>query len=238
MPDIIRQLTEEGIAAFGEWLRAGGLGPVPGDLIVDQKYARALGEATLPSYKVFADRYEFGLYLAEALRPFDSRAISFDHGLWSWLAAYFFDQLCPKTSDGLRSLRKEYVYIPIQPRIYYRHLVRTPWYLVHTHGEACKYLLVNPRSDDPAPLSRQAYLLDQLAARQFMIASPTLIAAAKLLYTNPKTGLPKRGAGAKGEGSPRRLALIANQLSLTFDIRDMPVESFMKLLPQEFRYLW
>jgi hypothetical protein len=61
-----------------------------------------------------------------------------------------------------------------------------------------------------------------------------LIAAARKLYTDRYTGLPKRGAGAKGRGSPRRLALIANQLALTYDIREMPVESFLKLLPSEF----
>jgi hypothetical protein len=237
MSDIVRQLTDDGIQAFGEWLRAGARGSVPNDLLTDLKYARALGQIALAP-KHFKDRFEFGSYLVESLQSLDSRAISFDRGLWGWLAAFFFDQLCPPNSDGSRTLRKEYVYIPSQTRIYYRHLVRTPWYLVHAHGEACRFLLINPRADDLAPLSRQAYLLDQLAARQFVIASPTLIAAAKLLYTNPKTGLPKRGAGAKGEGSPRRLALIANQLSLTFDIRDMPVENFMKLLPQEFRYLW
>ena len=35
-----------------------------------------------------------------------------------------------------------------------------------------------------------------------------------------------------------RLALIANQLALTYDIRDMPAESFLKLLPGEFSARW
>jgi hypothetical protein len=84
-------------------------------------------------------------------------------------------------------------------------------------------------------LSRQSYLLDQLAARQFVISSPTLIAAARRLFTDPRTGRQRRGAGAKGKGSPRRLALIANQLALTYDIHNMSVDQFMKILPREFR---
>jgi hypothetical protein len=116
-------------------------------------------------------------------------------------------------------------------------LVRTPWFLVSRHGEACRFLLAST-AGDAAPLSRQSYLLDQLAARQFVITSPTLIAAASRLYTDQKTGRLKRGAGARGRGSPRRLALIANQLSLTYDIRDMPIENFMKLLPDEFSQQW
>ena len=82
--------------------------------------------------------------------------------------------------------------------------------------------------------SRRVRLLDQLAARQFVIASPTLIAAARRLYTDPRTGRQRRGAGAKGKGSPRRLALIANQLALTYDIHNMSVDQFMKILPREF----
>jgi hypothetical protein len=31
-------------------------------------------------------------------------------------------------------LRRPYVYVLSESRIYYRHLVRGPWYLVRTHG--------------------------------------------------------------------------------------------------------
>jgi len=74
-----------------------------------------------------------------------------------------------------------------------------------------------------------------LAARQFVISSPTLIAAARHLYTDSRTGRQRRGAGAKGKGSPRRLALIANQLALTYDIHNMSVDQLVKILPWEFR---
>jgi hypothetical protein len=73
-----------------------------------------------------------------------------------------------------------------------------------------------------------------VAARQFVISSPTLIAAARRLFTDPRTGRQRRGAGAKGKGSPRRPALIANQLALTYDIHNMSVDQFMKILPREF----
>lgn len=94
------------------------------------------------------------------------------------------------------------------------------------------------RAGDPAPLSRQSYLLDQLAARQFVISSPSLIEVAARLYSDQRTGQPTRGAGARGSGSPGRLALIANQLSLTYDIHDMPVDRLMNILPEEFGARW
>jgi hypothetical protein len=185
----------------------------------------------------FLDRYEFGVALVQLLDSQDQQTVSFDQGLWSWLAAFFFEQLCPRDDDGKRALRKDYVYALSESRTYYRHLVRTPWFLVKTHGERCRFLLVT-RAGDPAPLSRQSYLLDQLAARQFVISSPSLIGVAARLYSDQRTGQPTRGAGARGSGSPGRLALIANQLSLTYDIHDMPVDRLMKILPEEFGARW
>lgn len=228
MSNTLRHFTNKGLSEFSKWLRAGAQGEIASDLLFDQVFSETMIQTELLNRKQFDDRYEFGSHLVQLLQPFKAREISFDRGLWAWLAAWYFEQLCPRDANGTRKLREENVYIPSETRIYYRHLVRTPWYLVATHSEASKFLLVSP-------LHQQSYLLDQLAARQFIIASPTLIAAARRLYTNPHTGRPRLGAGAKGPGSPRRLALIANQLLLTFDIRTMPVDKFMELLPLEFR---
>ena len=134
-------------------------------------------KSSIPEIPTFSDRYEFGLFLVTLLDPYDPHLISYNAGLWSWLAAFFFEQLAADT-DGKRSLRRPYVYVLSESRLYYRHLVRGPWYLVRTHGAEARYLLAPIRTDDSAPLSRQSYLLDQLAARQFVISSPTLIAAA------------------------------------------------------------
>lgn len=213
------------------------MGPVPNDLLIDNAYCEPLSKLVSMTTQQFSNRYDFGRFLAELLRPFDRQSLSYDRGLWSWLAAFYFEQLCPRDDQGKRALRKYYVYSLSEARKYYRHLVRTPWFLVSTHGEACRFLLV-ARADDQAPLSRQSYLLDQLAARQFVISSPTLIATAGRLYSDLRTGQPTRGAGAKGSGSPRRLALIANQLSLTYDIHEMGVDKFLKLLPDEFGGKW
>jgi hypothetical protein len=203
----------------------------------DTEFAERLSGNTSMPQKKFSDRYDFGLTLVELLSGYDQQQVSFDRTLWSWLAAYYFEQLCPQDENGKRALRKDYVYVLSESRKYYRHLARTPWFLVKAHGERCRYLLVS-RPGDSAPLSRQSYLLDQLAARQFVISSPALVGAAARLYTDQRTGQPTRGAGAKGSGSPRRLAIIANQLSLTYDIHDLPVDRLMKLLPEEFGARW
>jgi hypothetical protein len=237
MRNVLSRFTPAGLDEFVKWIRSGAPETVPPELLDDSSFAERLpGEIAMPLTQ-FLDRYEFGVALAQLLDGQDQQTVSFDQGLWSWFAAFFFEQLCPRDGDGNRSLRKDYVYTLSESRIYYRHLVRTPWFLVKTHGERCRFLLV-ARTGDPAPLSRQSYLLDQLAARQFVISSPSLIGAAARLYSDQRTGQPTRGAGAKGSGSPRRLALIANQLSLTYDIHDMPVDRLMKILPEEFGARW
>ncbi len=232
MPDVVRAFNEKGIAAFSKWLDAGAGGTIPPDLIEDDQFSEMLckSQSTITQYR---DRHELGCGLVELLKDLDSREISYNRGLWTWLAARLFDQICPINTDGARVLRRTYVYVLSNARLYYRHLVRTPWFLVSRHGDACRFLLA-ASTDDRAPLSRQSYLLDQLAARQFVISSPTLISAATRMYIDTRSGKLRRGAGAKGKGSPRRLALIANQLLLTYDIHDMPLDSFMKLLPDEF----
>lgn len=233
MPNILSHFTDDGVVAFARWLQAGAAGRVPSDLLSDPSFSTPIGQIEL-SDRTFDDRYSFGEYLVSLLSPFDKYTISYNRNLWTWLAAYYFEQICPPDESGLRQLRREYAYI-LDSKNYFRHLVRMPWYLVGTHGQTARFLLTPLQTSDPAPLSRQSYLLDQLATRQMVIASPTLVGAAERLYSDPRTGRPIRGtAGARGRGSPRRLAIVANQLSLTFDIRDMPVERFLKLLPEEF----
>jgi hypothetical protein len=235
MPEVVRCFNDQGLSEFSRWIRSGAAGPVPPNLLIDSTFSTPMTNASISDIPIFKDRYEFGVFLVDLLSAYDPHQISYNAGLWSWLASLFFEQLAPANVEGKRSLRRPYVYVLSESRLYYRHLVRAPWYLVRTHGAEARYLLAPIRIDDDAPLARQSYLLDQLAARQFVISSPTLIATARLLYTDPRTGRQRRGAGARGKGSPRRLALIANQLALTYDVRNMSVGQFMKILPQEFR---
>lgn len=88
------------------------------------------------------------------------------------------------------------------------------------------------------PLQTAATALVGTVLANGVVIEMHLVGAARRLYTDKFTGRPTRGAGAKGSGSPRRLALIANQLALTYDIRDMPTENFLRLLPEEFAARW
>jgi hypothetical protein len=73
-----------------------------------------------------------------------------------------------------------------------------------------------------------------LGSRQDVFGSRTIIDAAGLLYLD-ELGNPIRGATSRDrKGVVRRVADIANQLGLTYDLRTCPVPDFLNLLPPEF----
>jgi hypothetical protein len=90
MSEPLCRFTPAGLEEFVKWIRLGASGTVPRDLITDRSYSEPLSSDIVVSQKVFRDRYEFGKFLVELLKPFEHRSISFDRGLWSWLAAYYF----------------------------------------------------------------------------------------------------------------------------------------------------
>lgn len=230
-----RKLNDEGIARFSEWLAGGATGVVPVHLLADPQTSAPVGHVIHPApNRVFSDRYEFGQYLNELLAPFDAATLSQDRGLWTALAIVWFDQICPVRTNGARKVDKEYRYILSgNYRHYYRHLVRSPWYLVRQHGENSRLLLLAPRASEH-PLQRNGEILEQLGGRQFVLGSRPVIAEASSLYFDPAIGRPLRGVSGSGRGSVRRLALVLRQFDLTFDSESMVPGRLVGLLPKEF----
>jgi hypothetical protein len=182
----------------------------------------------------YPNRYEFGRDLTMRLSALDPAAISNDRGLWSWLALFSFDQLCPTGSDGKRKLDKQYRYILSSDyRHYYRHLVRTPWQLSRDHGPNSRFLLLGT-NDGADSLRRHGDILEQLGGTQSIIRSRPVIAEASRLYSDPLSGRPRKGAAGKGGGSIRRFARVLRQLDLTFDPELMPPGGLSAILPVEF----
>lgn len=240
MSDAVRGLNPDGIAEFQRYLQQlrGGLTQAPGnDLIFGPAFTTTVDPACTVERRMFRSRYEFGHYLSEQLTPLDRRTISRNAGLWTWLALYFFDQLCPPTSGGRRSPRSSEAYV-LPPkydfRNYYRHLVRTPWLVTSDHGEFAKVLLIPPGAAPNAPLATRGEIIEQLAARQEFLGNPAVIQAAYRLYFDGQRNKPRRGAAGSAGGSPRRLATILQQLGLTFDLGACHPSTITELLPREF----
>jgi hypothetical protein len=233
MTDRLRTLSDAGIAQFAGFLasiRAGGKDPVPYFLLTDDQTSSPMLTDVNIDRKPFADRFAFGEYLVSALQPLDRREIANSYSLWTWLALYFFDDICPLV-NGNRNVLEDAVYIldkVFNHQRYYRHLVRTPWLIVSDHGANAKVMLIMRDKGS------RSEIFEQLAARQDILGNPTVIGGAYRLYFDPTDERPKRGSGGKGAGSPRRLSAVVQQLDLTYDLHACTVEQFLALLPSEF----
>lgn len=240
MTDVVRILNADGVSRFERYLNQlrGGLDqPPPADLLFASAYTAVVDPAVVVEQRAFGNRYEFGTYLARQLTSLDRRAISRNSGLWTWLSLYYFEQLCPATTNATRKVRSIKAYVlptRYDYRIYYRHLVRTPWLVAIDHGNFAKVLLIPTGASDDAPLATRGEIIEQMASRQDYLGNPSIIEAAYRLYFDEKRGKPRRGAGGSAGGSPRRLAAILQQLGLTFDLGACRPETLHKLLPAEF----
>jgi hypothetical protein len=234
MPSPLHRLNDAGIARFAEFLSGGATQPIPEQLLLDPACSEPLRVRISPERRIFADRFVFGQYLVNLLAPLDAKLVSGDTGLWSALALFWFDQLCPPDANGKRRLAKDYSYILSSDyRHYYRHLVRSPWQLVRDHVANAKFLLLAP-TDGHHELRRHGEVLEQLGSVQSILRSRHVIAEVAQLYADPATGRPRRGVAGSGPGSARRLRDVLRQFDLTFDPDLLPAGRLIELLPNEF----
>ena len=233
MSDLLRVLNLAGIDGFTAYLQAlrGGSNAVPPKhLLVDEATSEAIDVDVLIDPQTFPDTFAFGSYLEGKLKALPRTELAFNHALWSWLALYYFEQICPEI-NGSRTVLEDAVYVlssTYNHRRYYRHLVRTPWLAVEENGDCAKVLLTNRGH------GKRSDIFEQLAARQTIFGNKTIIAGAYKLYFDETAGLPKRGAGGKGAGSPRRLVSFIQQIDLTYDLMACTPDQFIGLLPEEF----
>jgi hypothetical protein len=230
----LRKLNDEGIRRFAQYLADGAADEAPISLLDNPETSEQLVPTVIVSDRGFGSRYDLGVYLNSLLGAFDAALISGDRNLWTSLALLWFDQICPKRSDGTRDVKEEYRYVLSGDyRHYYRHLVRSPWYLLRQHGENARFLLVASKQNDH-PLSVHGEILEQFGGRQQVLASKPIIAAANKMYLDPATGRPRKGAAGSGRGSARRFGLVLRQLDLTYDPEVMPDNGLIQILPDEF----
>jgi hypothetical protein len=231
----VRVLNAEGLAKFTEFLaelRAAPSKAPPFELLTDGRYSDPFDPPVTLEQRSFNSAYEIGAYMIEVFESCEDRLISRNHGLWSWLALFFFDQLCKPDGSGNRKPLEDAVYVLEERfsfRRYYRHGIRTPWMAVKEHGEHAKVLLLT------SGRGMRTDINEQLGAYQHLFANKTIIASAYAMYFDATQQKPRRGAGGKGGGSARRLASIARQLELTYDLQECNPSKFLALLPKEFK---
>lgn len=175
----------------------------------------------------FANRFAAGEYLYFLFRESNISSLDEDRGIWAWLSAFYFDQLCP---DGTRP-GMDYRWVPSVNsfRNYYRHLLAGPYFIYRAHQDNPQLAMAVLAT----PLHRPGDIVEQLASRQEIVTNGSVMEVATRLYIG-EDGAPKPRAAGRGAGSARRLADVLTQLDLTWDLYDLSTEKLLDLLPAEF----
>ena len=177
--------------------------------------------------RTFVNRLAAGEYLYLLLGDSNISNLDEDRGIWAWLSAFYFGQLCP---DGTKP-GKDYRWVPAVNsfRNYYRHLLAGPYFIYRAHKDNPQHAMAVLAT----PLHRPGDIVEQLASRQEIVTNEAVMESATRLYVG-EDDTPKPGAAGRGAGSARRLADVLTQLDLTWDLYDLGPEKLLELLPSEF----
>ena len=229
---MLRSFNEEGVERFRAAIQAvrdgGGIERIHA-LVTDNRFSSPVSPEIDIDDSFFETAAETAEYLTEKLKPLPYGTILSDCGMWSWLAAFYFDCLCP-LQDSRRVPRADDHYIPAQHAWrYYRLLLLGPVGIYLTHGEHARILLAKPAHV-------HGDLAEQFTSRQDFAQNRGLVAVLDLLYWDVSKGRLKTGSrpNQPKPGTLRRFIAVAQQLDLTYDLQSMSGEQILELLPDEF----
>jgi hypothetical protein len=231
----LRRFNDSGLNEFREQLLTLKSDPTrdpPWHLLDDLRFTAPAVIGAVVERTVFTTRMEAAVAMNQVLGEPSPPGTDRDTGLWSWLALFHFDSICPRDGDGRRKVGAAHRYIleGTNHKTYYRHLLLGPYLIYRAHRDEPQraMVLLCQRPDSPGDI------VEQLASRQEIVSNPVMMRVATELYYDRVTGAPKRGAGSKNRGSARRLAEVADQFDVTWDLFAVPWHCLLHRLPAEF----
>lgn len=228
----LRQLDVDGHEAFRTCLANARTGAIDRDEFERQleslrRSGRSVDFELPDDVPEVATRAELGEYLAHVFRDASPQIVA-NRAIWTWLTLAYFDVVCPAKS-GAPGEDARYI-LADEPQRYYRHLLHGPYRVVTAHRaehDGLGVLLGNPPD-------RPGDVWEQIASRQDLIASPKIVRALGKLYYDARRDGAKSGAATKSPGSVRRFVNVAAQLDCTWDLWEVPLDTLLEMLPEEF----
>lgn len=233
---IVRAFTADGIESFRQELESMRAGPTReiSKLWSDSQLTEAVAGNAEIEMRSFASKLEFGTYAFACFsEKIPERVLRSTPGLWSWLACFYFDQLCPPDSSGRRKILGNEKYISSSTDIRTgmdKHLLFFPWKLVAIHGDRASWALAGALPTD-------SKVLRELSNSYRRNVSPEFLQMARDLYFDETKRVVRRGATSHNRpGNLRRLDRVMSQLDMTYDVFGLPPTELEELLPrQEFK---
>lgn len=229
----IRFFNDDGLNEFERIVREvreGNLKNIPEDLLFSDSYSEPLEPIVNIKRVDFKNKNELVPYIVEILSLRGNKHFYFNRGLWSWLAAFYFDNICPVDGNGKRKVNETAFYVLRDPKNYtkyYRHLLAYPCRLFSELDTSSKIFLIGS-------FLKRGEITEQFGAYQEIALNKGILDAANIMYWDDSVKNLKRGAAGKGGGSARRLVRIIRQYQLTYDLNSMNGKEIVGLLPSEF----
>lgn len=241
----VKSLNKEGIEQFLQWLKD-KQGNAPVSMLNDPQFCDELDTLyTVDLGRTFQTSYQLGKYLHETVfvSVTDVARLSSQTGLWAWISLAFIDCLTARSAQrkGKPLDIPHYIEVDSQQgrRLAYRLIARTAWRIVREHGDAAEIALGSQRS----PWGEMA---EQMTSRQEIFSHRSFWQVAYRLYRS-SSGEVRRGAtsqrpelarrdpkNAAGRGGVRRLPMTFKQFDRTYNVRIMPLENMLAILPAEY----
>jgi hypothetical protein len=231
----LRRFNDNGLLKFREQLLSMKSDPTiepPWHLLEDAAFTTAAPIEANVSREVFTTRMQAAVAMNRLIGDRPPPGTDRDTGLWSWLALFFFDSICPSCEGGKRKVGATHRYVleAASHKTYYRHLLVGPYLILRAHRDEPERAIVLLCQPPNAP----GDIVEQLASRQEIVSNPVMMRLATALYFDRATGSLKRGASGKHRGSARRLAEVTDQFDVTWDLFAVPWHLLLAKLPAEF----
>lgn len=231
---MLRSFNETGLEVFRSFLaeaREGNIGGFSDEILSSPHHTNPVAPQIQIERINFPTKKEMAVYLHG--RVSQMHFVPFlNVGLWTWLAAFYIDVICPVMGGSRKVLEEsKYVLNTEDWRKYHRHLIAAPVRLYSELGDLANIYLVG------LPY-KHGDMVEQLASRQEIAASRGIIEAATILYWDDERQKIRRGAtNHKGPGVLRRFAKdLIPQFQMTYDLNSMSGEQIVDLLPEEFHH--
>lgn len=232
----IRSLNNSGIDRFDKYIRALGRGEVtafPSEVLEDSNFSRSIStiEDNLSDVISLESKLSVALGLDKLFKSSGVIKETSDQGLWAWISAKFFFDVCDKDKEKKYSPGPSYKWVlDMDWQRFYRHLFAGPWRIYSLHSGRVE--LVEPLLQSAPTANTEIY--EQLASSLEVIQSEGVLEAVRSLYWDSTANTFKRGHAGKGAGSLRRFSTFLNQIALTWDLNGVSGSELVELLPREF----
>lgn len=232
----MHRLNSRGIKRFRDFLqeaRREATLNLPSELLDDSRFTETLRPTIDIEQRYLLQRSEAAEYLHQVLSGMSEDKLSQDEGLWTWLSVFLFDSVCPKSAET-RLIRNDYCYVfePMNPRHFYRHLLFCAWNvkrLAPVHNRLF--------------LQSRVAVLDKLTTevmkRLFLLRIPCIFEVLDRLYWDPRAGRARPGVTGsitRAGDLTRRFPTRIRQLEKTYDLAVLTADQLIELLGSEFDF--